>query len=164
MSEEFPSKANRNPAAHLRLVLWRANKAVEKMEQAHLQSLGLGLSGFGILEVLLHKGPLPVNVIGEKVLLTSGSITTAVQRLEEKGWVVRAKSEADRRVVCVALTDSGRELIEALYAKHLRRLEQVASVLTDQEQEILIRLLKKLGHHAGAKLDREPKEPERHMP
>lgn len=149
MSEEFPSKADRNPAAHVRLVLWRANKAVEKLEQAHLQSLGLGLSGFGILEVLLHKGPLPVNVIGEKVLLTSGSMTPAVQRLEDKGWVVREKSAADRRMVCVALTESGRELIEDLYAKHLRCLEEVVSVLTDEEQAQLIGLLKKVGHRAG---------------
>lgn len=145
----------RNPAAHVRLVLWRANKALEKVEQAHLQSLGLGLSDFAILEVLLHKGDLPVNAIGEKVLLTSGSITTAIQRLEEKGWVVREKSSQDRRVVCVALTASGRERIEALFAKHVSRLEDVTSVLSEAEQGQLIALLKKLGRHASATADRD---------
>ena len=150
MSEESSLTMKRNSAAHVRLVLWRANKAVEKVEQAHLQSLGLGLSDFAIMEVLLHKGDLPVNVIGEKVLLTSGSITTAIQRLEEKGWVVREKSAQDRRVVCVTLTASGRELIEALFAKHVNRLEEVTSILSETEQGQLIALLKKLGRHASA--------------
>ncbi len=167
MNDSPTTSESRNPAAHLRLVLWRANKAIERMEHAHLQSLGLGLSDFAILEVLLHKGGLegglPVNVIGEKVLLTSGSITTAIQRLEEKGWVMREKSEGDRRVVRVVLTDVGRELIEALFAKHLRRLEEVASVLTDPERVLLVGLLKKLGHHAGFRGDHDTREPERHM-
>lgn len=154
MSDTSTISGSRNPAAHLRLVLWRANKAIERMEQAHLQSLGLGLSDFAILEVLLHKGGLqgglPVNVIGEKVLLTSGSITTAIQRLEEKGWVMREKSEGDRRVVCVVLTDAGRDKIGDLYAKHVNRLEELASVLSEAERKQLTQSLKKLGHSAMA--------------
>jgi MarR family 2-MHQ and catechol resistance regulon transcriptional repressor len=140
----------RHPAAHLRLVLWRANKAIERVETARLQSMGMGLSDFAILEVLLHKGDLPVNAIGGKVLLTSGSITTAIQRLEEKGWVRREKSEGDRRVVNVQLTDAGREIIEALYSRHVEGLEEMASVLSRAEQAQLIDLLKKLGRHSGS--------------
>lgn len=150
MNETFSSEPKRHPAAHLRLVLWRANKAIERVEQAHVQSLGLCLSDFAILEVLLHKGALPVNVIGEKVLLTSGSITTAIQRLEEKGWVVREKSAGDRRVVCVGLTESGRETIEDLYEKHVKRLEELASVLGEEERDQLVRSLKKLGHFVSS--------------
>lgn len=158
MDENETSEVKRHPAAHLRLVLWRANKAIERVETARLQSMGLGLSDFAILEVLLHKGGLPVNVIGEKVLLTSGSITTAVQRLEEKGWVRREKSAGDRRVVHVQLTHSGRELILELYAMHVRGLEEMASVLTGAEQAQMIQLLKKLGRHAETGLERGPQD------
>lgn len=149
MKDDPTLNSSRNAAAHLRLVLWRANKAVERAEHAHLQSLGLCLTDFAILEALLHKGALPVNAVGEKVLLTSGSITTAIQRLEEKGWVRREKSVQDRRVVSVGLTETGRELIELLWGKHVARLEEVMAVLTGEEQERMTEALKKLGLHAS---------------
>ncbi|MGD8797969.1 MAG: MarR family transcriptional regulator, partial [Desulfobacterales bacterium] len=75
--------------SHIRLVLWKAAKAVEKVDRASIAQTSLGLSDFTIMEALLHKGPLPVNKIGQKVLLTSGSMTAAVDRLEGKGFVKR---------------------------------------------------------------------------
>ena len=78
------------------------------------------LSDYAVLEVLLHKGSLPVNAIGEKVLLTSGSITTAVQRLEKKGLVIRERSEGDARVVLVHLTNEGMNLIQEAFTAHAR--------------------------------------------
>ena len=75
--------------SHIRLVLWKAAKAVEKVDRESIDRTGLGLSDFTILEALLHKGPLTINQIGQKVLLTSGSMTAAVNRLERKGLVQR---------------------------------------------------------------------------
>ena len=69
---------------HIRLVLWKAAKAVEEIDRASIAQTGLGVSDFAIMEALFHKGPLPVNQIGEKVLLTSGSMTAAVNRIEKK--------------------------------------------------------------------------------
>ena len=63
--------------AHIRLVLWKAAKAVEKVDRQSIARTGLKLTDFQIMEVLLHEGPLPINTIAGKVLLTSGSMTAA---------------------------------------------------------------------------------------
>ena len=135
-------------APHIRLILWKATKAIEKVDRVSIAETGLQLSEFTILEVLLHKGPLPVNTIGEKVLLTSGSMTAAVNRLEKKGFVKRIQDPADGRCFYVHLTKSGRKVIRLAYGKHERNLEKIAGVLTDEERGELVRLLKKIGHHA----------------
>lgn len=137
--------------AHLWLILWKAYRAVEEHGDRSIDSLGLGgLSDFALLEVLLHKGPLPVNAIGRKVLLTSGSMTAAVDRAERQGFVERRPSAVDRRVVEVHLTAAGRRTIEAAFAEHARNLDRLATSLSPDEQRTLIELLKKLGRSAEA--------------
>ena len=135
-------------APHIRLVLWKAAKAIEKVDRASIGDTGLQISEFAILEVLLHKGPLPINSIGEKVLLTSGSMTAAVNRLEGRGLVRRSQDPSDKRRFNVHLTVPGRRAIETAFAKHEKNLERVAGVLTGAERIELLRLLKKLGRHA----------------
>jgi MarR family transcriptional regulator, 2-MHQ and catechol-resistance regulon repressor len=98
----------------------------------------------------LHKGALPINEIGKKVLLTSGSITVAVDRLEAKGLVERRPSADDRRAKIVHLTREGRKLAASAYAEHAADMERLASVLSASERETLIRLLKKIGYKAAA--------------
>lgn len=105
-------------------------------------------SDFGVLEVLLHKGPLPVNTVGKRVLLTSGSITAAVDRLERRGLVERRASDMDRRARLVHLTGKGRQLIQRAFAEHAAVMEQVVSVLTASERATLVDLLRKLGRAA----------------
>jgi MarR family 2-MHQ and catechol resistance regulon transcriptional repressor len=134
-----------NTGPHLRLILWKAAKAVEKADKASIAQTGLGLSDFPIMEALLHKGPLPINQIGAKVLLTSGSMTAAVNRMENKGLVKRIQDPSDGRCFYVHLTKKGRGTIKAAYAKHAINLEKIAGVLSDAERSELIRLLKKIG-------------------
>jgi MarR family 2-MHQ and catechol resistance regulon transcriptional repressor len=133
---------------HIRLVLWKAAKAVEKVDRASIAQTGLGLSDFTIMEALLHKGPLPINQIGEKVLLTSGSMTAAIDRMENKGLVKRIQDPSDGRCYYVHLTKKGRKTIRTAYAKHAKNLEKIASVLSEKERNELIRLLKKIGFFA----------------
>jgi MarR family 2-MHQ and catechol resistance regulon transcriptional repressor len=140
---------------HIRLVLWKAAKAVEKVDRASIAQTGLGLSDFTIMEALLHKGPLPINRIGEKVLLTSGSMTAAVNRLESKGLVTRIQDPSDGRCCYVHLTKKGRQMIQAAYAEHEKNLEKIASVLSDNERKELVRLLKKIGLFAES-LESDP--------
>lgn len=121
----------------------------------HIESLKLCFSDFAVLEALLHKGSLPVNRIGAKVMLTSGSVTTAVDRLEQRGLVVRGNDVSDRRMRIVHLTRSGRKLIEAAFKEHAEKMEQVFTPLSAQERLQLIRLLKKVGKHAEA--EQEPR-------
>ena len=113
-------------------------------ESLRLGRTGLGDSDFRVLEVLLHRGPLPVNTIGPKVRLTPGSISVAVDRLEQKGLVKR-KNTDDRRVRRVELTAQGRTLIAKTFREHAAAMEEAAAVLPQKERLILLRLLKKLG-------------------
>jgi len=132
------------------LILHKAARAVEEHARAHVISLGLCLSDFAVLEVLLHKGPLPVNAIGEKVLLTSGSISSAIDRLEKKGWVRRQHHPGDRRRVHVELTASGHSLIQKAFSDHEIVFDAATTGLNNREKQEIVPLLKKLGHHAGA--------------
>jgi MarR family transcriptional regulator, 2-MHQ and catechol-resistance regulon repressor len=133
--------------AHTFLVLSRATRALEAHAVQSIAHTGLGTSDFSVLEALLHKGPLPVNVLGKKVLLTSGSMTAAVDRLTERGLVARTDHPHDRRVRVVALTPEGRRLIKPAFARHQADLEDVVSVLTRDERITLVELLRKLGTH-----------------
>jgi MarR family 2-MHQ and catechol resistance regulon transcriptional repressor len=136
----------------LRLVLWKAAKAVEMVDRTSISETGLHLSDFAIMEVLLHKGPLPIKMIGEKVLLTSGSMTAAINRLEKKEFVKRIQDPSDGRCFYVHLTRTGRGVIEAAFAKHEKNLAKIAGVLTPEERDELVRLLKKMGKHAEVTL------------
>jgi MarR family 2-MHQ and catechol resistance regulon transcriptional repressor len=133
---------------HLWLVLWKAYDSIRAHAECHIHSLGLGLSDFGILETLLHKGPQPVNTIGGRLRLTSGSITAAVDRLEQKGLVERRSDPHDRRTRMVHLTQAGQKLIACAFADHTAAMERAASGLSPEERDEACRLLKKLGRHA----------------
>src|SRR4029453_6412070 len=135
---------------HVFLVLWKATRAVETYAEKSIQELEMCGSDFAVLEDLLHKGPLAVNEIGKKVLLTSGSITIAVDRLETKGLVERRAHGTDRRAKIVHLTTQGKKLITRVYADHAAALEQPASPpLTRTGRDSLIPLLKKIGYEAA---------------
>jgi MarR family 2-MHQ and catechol resistance regulon transcriptional repressor len=110
----------------------------------NVERTGLGDSEFRVLEVLLHKGPLPVNTIGPKVWLTPGSISVAVDRLEKRALVRRTNTD-DRRVRLVELTAKGRVLITKTFREHAAAMEVAAGVLSSAERLTLLRLLKKLG-------------------
>jgi MarR family transcriptional regulator, 2-MHQ and catechol-resistance regulon repressor len=136
---------------HVWLVLWKAYRAMESVDKRSIASLGLGgISDFALLEVVLHKGPTPINEIGRKVGLTSGSITAAVDRAQTRGWIVRIPDSIDRRVIRIDLTGEGRRVIEQSLRHHAETLEDAASILDPDERSTLITLLKKLGRHAHA--------------
>ena len=137
---------------HLWLVLWKAYESVRAHALRHIHGLGLGFSEFAVLEALLHKGPTPVNVIGEAVHLTSGSITTAIDRLEAKGLVARGDHPTDRRARVVHLTASGRQLIQKAFEEHTQAMEAATAGLTPDERGAAVALLKKLGLKARADL------------
>ena len=152
MSKRTEQSLKGGSGVHVFLVLWKAARAVETYAENSITELEMCGSDFGVLEVLLHKGPLPINEIGKKVLLTSGSITVAVDRLESKGLVERRASGTDRRARIVHLTKAGRELITRVYADHASDMERLAAAsLNRAECETLIRLLKKIGYEAAAR-------------
>jgi MarR family 2-MHQ and catechol resistance regulon transcriptional repressor len=136
------------------LVMMKAMRALTKYATAGIEETGLGLSDFGVLEILLHRGPLPVNTIGPLVDLTPGSISIAVDRLVAKGLVSRVESADDRRVRIVALTSRGKDLIAAAFRKHSGQMKKVFSELSAEELRALEAALKKLGKRAAALIDK----------
>ena len=137
------AQGSREPAVRVWLILWKAAHAIEKNAMRSVSALGLGLSDFAVLEVLLHKGALPVNTVGKQILLTSSSITAAIDRLEARKLL--------RRIV--ELTEAGRRLIERAFQKHANDMEETMAVLKTNERVELVRLLKKVGLWAAAQLD-----------
>ena len=138
---------------HVWLIMMKAMRALTRYAAAGIEETGLGLSDFGVLEVLLHKGPLPVNTIGPIVDLTPGSISIAVDRLFEKGLVSRVESTEDRRVRIVALTPGGKDLIVSAFRKHSGQMKRVLSELSPQELRGLEVALKKVGKRAAAPME-----------
>jgi MarR family 2-MHQ and catechol resistance regulon transcriptional repressor len=138
---------------HVWLVMMKAMRALTKYAAAGIEETGLGLSDFGVLEILLHKGPLPVNTIGPIVDLTPGSISIAVDRLVARGLVSRVESTEDRRVRIVTLSSRGRDLIVTAFRKHSGQMKRVFSELSPEELRGLEVVLKKVGKRAAVLME-----------
>ena len=139
---------------HVWLVMMKAMRALMRYAAAGIEDTGLGDSDFRVLEVLLHKGPLPVNTIGPIVDLTPGSISIAVDRLVAKGLVSRIESAEDRRVRMVALTRSGKNLIVAAFQKHAAQMRRVFSELSAGELRDFEMALKRIGKRAASLMEK----------
>lgn len=134
---------------HLWLVLMKAHRALQRVATRSIESSDWGLSDFAVMELLLHKGPQPVNEIGRRIELTSGAITTAVDRLESRGLVTREAHPSDRRARIVRLTAAGKEQAVKIFAVHKAAMDSAASGLSKTDRATLIDLLRKLGTSAG---------------
>ena len=140
-------KNSRDPI-HCWLVLMKAFHAAAKYLYAGLAETGIDETDFRILEVLLNKGPLPVNTIGPKVNLTPGSISTAVDRLVDRELVSRVESAEDRRIRIVSLTAKGKELIAPIFRKHAAEIKNIFANASPKELRSLEATLKKIGKRA----------------
>lgn len=140
-------------APKLSIVLARCQRAMALAVERSMADLGLCLTDFMALEALLHKGPLTISEIQAKVLLASGSMTAAVDRLESLGLVIRKTTAKDRRARVLELTPAGRRLIQQVFAKHSEHLERLMSVLDAEEKRHLYSGLKKLGQFVAKTLD-----------
>lgn len=135
-------------APHVWLVMGKALSVIARQLDADLQRSGVSNTDFRVMEALLHKGPLPVNVIGPKVNLTPGAISVAVDRLEVRGLVARTEGKRDRRVRVVALTKVGENVISSVYHRHAVLLEHIFEPLSENQRRSLENMLKLLGRHA----------------
>ena len=143
-------KASRRISApQLWTVMAKSHHALSRLIEQSISNAGLCLSDFAALEALLHKGPLTISEIQQKVLLASGSMTAAIDRLERLGLVVRKPSAKDRRARLVELTPEGRRVASSCFEKHARDLEAVVSVLSEDEKQRVHAAIKKLGLFAA---------------
>jgi len=125
--------------------LMRATESLNMRLNRHLAQANLTVSQFGTLEVLLHLGPLNQRAIGEKLLKSGGNITMVIDNLERLNYVTRKPDPDDRRAVLIHLTPEGEEFIEEFFPKHLGKIKEEFSVLTEEEKKTLAELCLKLG-------------------
>jgi len=131
------------------IVLSRAYKAINEHVNKAIQTKGLNPTEFAVLELLYHKGDQPMQQIGGKILLASGSITYVVDKLEQKGLLRRIACPNDRRVTYAQITEQGKTFIEEIFPEHAKQIDTLMSSLSDSEKTQAIDLLKKLGIPAG---------------
>jgi MarR family 2-MHQ and catechol resistance regulon transcriptional repressor len=143
------TRNSRIDAPHLLIILARCYRAVSQVAERSIAKTGLCLSDFAALEALLHKGPLTITEIQSKVMLATGSMTAAVDRLERKGMLVRKNTPKDRRAKLLELTAEGKRVVETIYRSHAEDLESLMSILNQREKRQLHSLLRKLGLFAA---------------
>ncbi|PLR97491.1 MarR family winged helix-turn-helix transcriptional regulator [Bacillus sp. T33-2] len=138
-----------NQSLKLFIVLSRAYRAVNERVNKVIQKNGLNPTEFAVLELLYHKGDQPLQQIGGKILLASGSITYVVDKLEQKGLLARIACPTDRRVTYGQITAEGKSLIEEIFPEHKNEIHEIMKSLSPDEQQTAIGLLKKLGLSVG---------------
>lgn len=137
-------------ALKLWVVMNRASRSIASRLRHQVERHGLTFTEFAVLEVLLHKGTLPAGEVGDRVLLTSGSMTYVLDKLQKNELIRRKPCPDDRRVVHVELTDSGRRLIEKVFPEHADLIRELFSVLQSNEQQQMTDQLKSVGYAAEA--------------
>jgi MarR family transcriptional regulator, 2-MHQ and catechol-resistance regulon repressor len=137
-------------AATLQLIiaLGRALQAIERGVRPHLVQCGLSMTEFAVLEVLYHKGALPLGQIRDRILVTGASTTYVVKKLEERGLMRRRACAEDQRIVFGELTGKGRGLIDEVFPEHVERLRHVMAGLSVSQKREASRLLRALSLHA----------------
>lgn len=125
--------------------LMRAGNSVYARLHKGLAKFGITHGQLAVLEALLHLGPMSQRELGRKLLRSSSNVTTLLDNLERRSLIQRKRLLDDRRVLIVSLTGRGKRLIEKVFPLHARRITDLFSVLSANEQQELGRLCKKLG-------------------
>ena len=136
---------NRELSLKLFVVLSKAYKVLMDRAVKDMRRHGLSASEFSVLELLYHKGRFPLQRIGEKLLVTSGSITYTIDKLEQKGYLRRVACAEDRRVTYAEITEAGATLLKDIFPSHAEVIERATQGLTPEEKQTAIALIKKLG-------------------
>ena len=131
--------------------IWKAYRALLAQSEESVRKIGLCDSDFRVLEVLLKNGSQPVNVLGNHIDLTTGSITTAIDRLESRWLVVRRLDPEDKRVRLVELTPKGRRIIERASVDYAKNMERAFRQLSRGQRLQLIKLLEDVTTNASSR-------------
>ncbi|SDC17627.1 MarR family transcriptional regulator, 2-MHQ and catechol-resistance regulon repressor [Pelagirhabdus alkalitolerans] len=142
------NEKKQDPSLKLFVVLSKAYRSVSDQVAQDIREKGLNTTDFGVLELLYHSGEQPLQKIGDKILLASGSITYVIDKLEKKGYISRRQCSEDRRITYASITEEGQALLNDLFPDHWKQIEQITAGLTDNEKSEAIQLLKKLGQYA----------------
>ncbi|MFD3261424.1 MULTISPECIES: MarR family winged helix-turn-helix transcriptional regulator [Paenibacillus] len=133
---------------HLYRVFSKSFKSVNEHAVTGSKIQGFNPTAFAVMEVLYYKGPQPIQQIGAKLLLQSGNVTYVIDKLEAAGFLQRQPCPRDRRVIFAELTPKGKELMNKLYPEFSERIDYALSGLDNDEKQLMITLLKKMGREA----------------
>ena len=126
------------------LVLMQTSKEIQERMKLEMTKYNLSITEFSVLEVLYNKGKQTIQQIGHRILISSGSMTYVIDRLEQKGMLNRSACPNDRRAIHVDLTDHGNSLMEEIMPKHQELVDHMFGSLDSNESELLVKLLKKV--------------------
>ena len=133
----------KNSDIHLQIILQKAVKSINNKIGKDFREKGITVSQFSVLDVLYTKGEMRVCELIEKVLSTSGNITVVIKNMEQKGWLYKKTCPTDKRAFLVGLTDEGKKLFETLLPEHRNEIKNTYSILSSEEKQELIRILRK---------------------
>jgi len=137
-----------NHELRLTTVLFRAFNHIQDVIKKDISSYHLNVAEFGTLEVLYHKGKLPIQDVCDKMLMPNSSMTYVVNQLFLKGYITKEQSSHDKRQTLVSLSAEGNTFFKHIFQQHQKTLRQIYDILKPEEVEMLTMLLKKVGYHA----------------
>lgn len=149
MATRFQGTEEQIRALDTYIKLTRASDSIQARLSSSVSLQALTISQFGVLEALLHLGPLNQNELGSKILKSNSNMTTVIDNLEKRGLVRRQRRGDDRRMIEIFLTTEGKKLIETVFPQHVAAIQEQFAVLPAEEQIELGNLLRKLGKHAS---------------
>lgn len=147
MGTKYQGTESEIRALNTYIKLQRAAETMMTRSTRQLSDHKLTLSQFSVLEALYHLGTLAQVDLAQKLLKSTGNMTSVLKGMEKRGLIQRERSETDNRYMQVSLTDDGRDLISSYFPEHVALIVEEMDVLTPEEQDTLAYLCKKLGLH-----------------
>ena len=126
------------------LMLMQTSKAIQERIRDEMSKNKLSITEFSVLEVLFYQGKQTIQQIGNRILISSGSMTYVIDKLEQKGIIKRNDCREDRRVIHITLTAEGMEMLENIMPKYQEMVDSFFRDLTAHESELMVNFLKKV--------------------
>jgi len=124
--------------------LLRTHQAFLSYAASHVHKLDLTLPQFDVIITLGNTSGMPYKKLGEETLITKGTLTGVINRLEDKGLVQRGASETDGRSQIIRLTEAGNALFERTFPEHLQFINQLFNNYSPEDistlEAVLVRL------------------------
>ena len=133
----------------------RAAQSLESILKKDIEAYGINTTEFGVLEYLYHKGPQPMQNIGSKLLMANSSITYVIDRLSDKTYINRLTDAKDKRKTNIHLTKAGSNFFESIFPNHKKKVNDIFSVLSSDELDQLMILLKRVGYHSQSMIKKK---------
>lgn len=121
-----------------------AYQSFERYSAPDVKSMGLTMTQFDVIATLGNQPPMTCKELGERTLVTKGTLTGVLERLETKGILERKINPDDARSQKIGLTHAGQQLFEKVFPAHLKHLEKAFEKLSTTQMEALQESLKTL--------------------